>query len=97
MTAPEPFCKAIHPSLSGRVNHQMLYKLLVDADNNTGADGTAAFTDSEAKAVLDGDRGDQLDVHVDVVAGHAHLNTLGEGDDAGNVGGTEIELRRPDP
>ena len=69
-----------------------MLELLVDADNNTGADGTAALADSEAKAVLDGDGGDQLDVHVDVVAGHAHLNTLGKGDDAGNVGGTEVEL-----
>ena len=68
------------------------YKLLVDADNNTGTDSTAAFTDSETEAVLDCDRGDQLDVHVDVVAGHAHLNAFGQGDDAGNVGGTEVEL-----
>ncbi len=52
-------------------------ELLVDGDDNTGTNGTAAFTDSETQAGLDGDRGDQLDVHVDVVAG-AHLNTLGE-------------------
>ena len=29
----------------------------------------AAFTDSEAEALLDGDGGDQLDLHVDVIAG----------------------------
>ncbi len=68
-------------------------RLLVDADDDTRADGAAAFTDSEAEAVLDGDRGDQLDVHVDVVAGHAHLDTFRKGDDTGNVGGTEVELR----
>ena len=67
-------------------------ELLVDGDDNTGTNGTAAFTDSEAQADLDRDRGDQLDVHVDVIAGHAHLNTLGEADDAGHVGGTEVEL-----
>ena len=43
--------------------------VLVDADDDTGADGTAALADSEAEALLDGDGGDQLDVHVDVVAG----------------------------
>ena len=68
-------------------------ELLVDADDNTGTDGTATLTDSETQTGLDCDRGDQLDVHVDVVAGHAHLNAFGQGDDAGNVGGTEVELR----
>ena len=32
-------------------------------------------------------------LHNNVVAGHAHLNAFGQGDDAGNVGGTEVELR----
>src|SRR5699024_10380253 len=64
-----------------------------DVDNNTGANGTAALTDSEAQALLDGDGGDQLNVHVDVIAGHAHLSALGQSDDAGHVGGTEVELR----
>src|SRR5699024_4887725 len=32
-------------------------------------------------------------VHVDVIAGHAHLSALGQSDDAGHVGGTEVELR----
>ena len=31
-------------------------------------------------------------LHVDVIAGHAHLSALGQGDDAGHVGGTEVEL-----
>ena len=53
----------------------------------------AALTDSEAKTFFDRDGGDQLNVHFDVVAGHAHLNAFGKGDDAGNVGSTEIELR----
>ena len=73
----------------------MLYsnvRLLVDGDDDAGADGAAALADSEAEAVLDGDGGDQLNIHVDVVAGHAHLNALGQGDDAGHVGGTEVEL-----
>ena len=32
-------------------------------------------------------------MHINVVAGHAHLSAFGQGDDAGNVGGTEVELR----
>ena len=67
-------------------------ELLVDGDNNTGTDGTATLTDSETQTDFDCDGGDQLNVHVDVVAGHAHLNSFGKGDDAGNVGGTEVEL-----
>ena len=61
--------------------------------DNAGADGTAAFTDSEAEAFLAGDGGDQSDLHVDVVAGHDHLNAFGQLDVAGNVGGAEVELR----
>ena len=68
-------------------------KLLVDLDDDAGTNGTAAFTDSEAEALLDSDRGDQLDLHVDVIARHAHLNAFGQGDDAGNVSGSEVELR----
>ena len=68
-------------------------KLLLDVDDNTGTNGTAALADSEAQALLDGDGGDQLDLHVDVIAGHAHLGALGQSDDAGHVGGTEVELR----
>ena len=68
-------------------------KLLVDADNNTGTDGTAALTDSEAEAFLDSDRGDQLNVHLDVITRHAHLGALGQRDNTGNVGRSEVELR----
>ena len=71
----------------------LIQELVLALDNNTGTDGTAAFTDSEAEALLDRDGGDQLNVHVDVIAGHAHLGALGQSDDAGDVGGTEVELR----
>ena len=66
---------------------------ILDVDNNAGTHGTATLTDSETQALLDGDGGDQLNLHVHVVAGHAHLSALGQGDDAGHVGGTEVELR----
>ena len=69
------------------------YGLVHDLGDNTGANGTAAFTDSEAQALLDSDGGDQLNAHDHVVAGHAHLSAFGQSDDAGHVGGTEVELR----
>ena len=64
-----------------------------DLGNNAGAYGPAAFADSETEAFFAGDGGDQGDLHVDVVAGHNHLNALGQLDVAGNVGGAEVELR----
>ena len=67
-------------------------KLLDHLGNNAGANGAAAFTDSEAEALLDGDGGDQLDLHVDVIAGHHHFHAFGQLDIAGHVGGAEIEL-----
>ena len=68
-------------------------KLLLDLGNNAGTDGVAALADSETQALFHSNGGDQLNVHINVVAGHAHLSALGQGDDAGNVGGTEVELR----
>ena len=65
---------------------------LVNLGDDTGANGTAALADSEAEALLDGDGGDQFHGHHNVIAGHAHLNALGQVDDAGHVGGTEVEL-----
>src|SRR3954466_6182041 len=69
-------------------------RLLLDyLGHHPGADGPAAFADSEAKTLVHGDRLDQLDRHLDVVARHDHLGPLGEVRDAGHVGGAEIELR----
>src|SRR3546814_12345238 len=57
------------------------------------SDRAAAFADREAQALVHGDRGDQLDRQLDVVARHHHLGALGEDDLAGDVGGAEVELR----
>ena len=46
-------------------------RLLVDLDDDAGTHGTATLTDSETQTVLDSDGGDQLDLHVDVIAGGA--------------------------
>ena len=70
-----------------------LSELFLDLDNNSGTNGTAALADSEAQTLLDGDGGDQLNIHLNVITRHAHLYALGQGDNAGNVSGTEIELR----
>src|SRR3954449_7957642 len=64
-----------------------------DARDGAGADGAAALADGEALADLERDRGDQLDAHLDVVAGHDHLRPAGQGDRAGDVGGAQVELR----
>ena len=65
----------------------------VDLGNNTGTNGTAAFTDSKAEAFFNGDRGNQLNIHLDVIARHAHLGAFRQLDDTRNVSRSEIELR----
>src|SRR6476661_2315179 len=67
--------------------------LLDDADDGAGTDGPATLADGEALADLDGDRGDELDAHLDVVAGHDHLGPLGQPDGPGDVGRAQVELR----
>src|SRR5216110_2957695 len=67
--------------------------LLDDAGDNSGTNRAAALADGEAKFLLHRDRHDQGDLHRDVVARHHHLGAGRQGDDAGHVGGAEIELR----
>jgi len=54
--------------------------LVRDLRNDTGTDGAATFADSEAQAVFDGDGYNQLNGHLEVVAGHDHHNTFGQRD-----------------
>src|SRR3954454_21973006 len=67
--------------------------LLGDRGDGAGADGPATLADGEALADFEGDRGDQLDGHLDVVAGHDHLGPFGQADGAGDVGRPQVELR----
>src|SRR4249919_1819335 len=67
--------------------------LLGDALHDSGTHRAAALANREAQTLLHGDRLDQLDLHGGVVARHDHLDALLEGDDAGDVGGAEVELR----
>src|SRR6478672_6922768 len=61
--------------------------------HSTCADGAAAFADGEAEAFFHGDRGDKLDLHLDVVARHDHLDSCGQVCDTGDVRCSEVELR----
>src|SRR4051794_4791640 len=67
--------------------------LLDDLGDAAGADGAATLTDGEPKALLHGDRLDQHDRHLGVVARHDHLGALGEGHNTGHVGRPEVKLR----
>src|SRR6185503_2163159 len=85
---------SVHASwIVGRASTLAMSSLLLDADDGAGADGPAALADGEALADLEGDRGDQLDGHLDVVAGHDHLGPVGQADGPGHVGGAQVELR----
>src|SRR5205085_3314341 len=77
----------------GTVTRPPRPSLLVDPGHAPGADGAASLADREAEALLHGDRGDELDGHLDVVAGHHHLHALGQVRGAGDVGRAEVELR----
>src|SRR5690606_10560971 len=66
---------------------------LDDLGYNAGANRTAAFADSETQTFVHGDRVDQLDNHLHVVARHDHLNTFRQRYRASHVRGTEVELR----
>src|SRR6478736_7071512 len=70
-----------------------LSSLLDDLGDDARAHGAAALADREAKALIHGDRLDQLDLHVRVVARHDHLLALRELHRAGHVRGAEVELR----
>src|ERR1044071_8887547 len=66
--------------------------LLEDLGHDAGAHRPATLTDGEAEARIHRDRLDQLDLHGDVVAGHDHLDALGQVSDPGHVRRAEVEL-----
>src|SRR5688500_4431994 len=53
----------------------------------------ATFSDREAETLVHGDRRDQLDLHLDVVARHHHLHPFRQLDTSSHVGRSEVELR----
>src|SRR6202044_844731 len=64
-----------------------------DLGDDARTDGAATFADGETQTLIHGDRRDQLNVDRDVVARHDHLSAFRQGDDAGDVGRAEVELR----
>src|SRR6266545_5727310 len=87
------FPRAMGLPLYLRYSELPVTRLLDDLGDDAGADRAAAFANGEAQAFFGGDRADQLEVDVDVVAGHHHLDARGQGDRAGDVRGAEVELR----
>src|SRR3954469_7577236 len=61
--------------------------------DDTRADGSPALSNGEAEALVHGDRMNELDLHLGVLARRHELTALGERDDAGHIGGAEVELR----
>src|SRR5581483_7559472 len=81
------FCCGTCPTLLS------LPSLLDDLGDDAGADRAPALADREPEALIHGDRLDQLDLHVCVVARHHHLLALRELDRPGYVRRPEVELR----
>src|SRR5664280_1438885 len=67
--------------------------LLDDLADHARADRAAALSDGETQPLVHGDRLDQLDLHLDVVAGHDHLDAVGQLGHPGDVSCAEVELR----
>lgn len=70
-----------------------LTKLVKDVGDGASTNGAAAFTDGELGSLFHSDRVDQLDGEGDVVTRHDHVGPGRKSDGAGDVGGTEEELR----
>src|SRR5688500_8125077 len=60
-------------------------------DSSTNSPST--FSDREAETLVHGDRRDQLDLHLHVVARHHHLHPFRQLDTSSHVGRSEVELR----
>jgi len=73
-----------------------LQNLLDDLGYDTSANGSAAFADSEAEVLLNGDGLNELNGHINVVTRHYHLYAFGQVNGTGYVGRTEVELRAYD-
>src|SRR5690606_6030906 len=69
-------------------------RLLDDLGDHARADRPATLADGESHAVLDGHRlVDQVDLHLHVVAGHAHLGAAKQLHRAGHIRRADVELR----
>src|SRR4051794_25105804 len=67
--------------------------LFDDLGDGSGADGTAAFANREARALFERHGSHQLSADRRVVARHHHLDPFGQVERAGDVGRPDVELR----
>src|SRR3954451_3750591 len=81
------------PSRRGGRTSARIRLLLDDLGDDARAHRAATLADGEAQALVHGDRLDEVDLHLDVVAGHDHLDALGQVRAARHVGRAEVELR----
>src|SRR3954447_4074929 len=81
------------PSRSGGGTSGRIRLLLDDLGDDARAHPAATLADGGAQALVHGDRLDEVDLHLDVVAGHDHLDALGQMGAARHVGRAEVELR----
>src|SRR4051794_1091979 len=78
---------------TGPASRPAPWSLLENLGDDPRAYGTATLSNGEPKALVHGDRVDELDRHLDIVSRHDHLRPLREVRDPRHVGGPEIELR----
>src|SRR5581483_7797761 len=69
------------------------WSLLENLGDDPRAYGAPALADREPKALVHGDRRDELDRHLDVVSRHHHLGALRKVRNPRDVGRPEVELR----
>src|SRR5215216_5166591 len=89
-------CPGPLPLWEGRTNNgpqRGPFELFDYLGNDARADGSPALSDCEPEALVHGDRLDQLDLHLGVLARRNELAALGELDYAGDVSRAEVELR----
>src|SRR5436190_15805918 len=68
------------------------FSLFNNFGHSTGTDRSSAFADSEAEAFFHCDRSNELDLHLDIVARHDHLDACRKVCDSCHVSCTEVEL-----
>jgi len=69
------------------------FKLLDNLCDDAGTNGTTTLANSETQAVFHGDRSNQINYHLDVVARHDHLGAFRQLNSTRDVRRTEVKLR----
>src|SRR5215510_14938018 len=67
-------------------------QLLDDLGHDTRADGLTAFADREFQSFIHGDRRNQVDLYIAIVAGHNPFGALGKLYYSRDIGSPEVEL-----